>query len=93
VHVPRGNLEFSIEGRLTDKNAPIAVYCAGGVRSAFAAKTLQDLGYTDVVSIIGGFNKWKDEGLVWTTPSTSRPTSASVTSVTCCCPKWVRPVR
>jgi molybdopterin/thiamine biosynthesis adenylyltransferase/rhodanese-related sulfurtransferase len=70
VHVPRGNLEFSIEGRLPDKNAPIAVYCAGGVRSAFAAKTLQDLGYTDVVSIIGGFNKWKDEGLEWITPRT-----------------------
>ena len=68
VHVARGNLEFSVEGRLPDKDAPIAVYCAGGVRSAFAAKTLQDLGYTDVVSIIGGFNKWKDEGLVWTTP-------------------------
>ena len=44
------------------------MYCAGGVRSAFATKTLQDLGYTDVVSIIGGFNKWKDEGLAWTTP-------------------------
>jgi len=68
VHLPRGNLEFSVEGRLPDKNAPIAVYCAGGVRSAFAAKTLQDLGYTDVVSVIGGFNKWKDEGLTWTTP-------------------------
>ena len=68
VHLPRGNLEFSVEGRLPDKNAPIAVYCAGGVRSAFAAKTMQDLGYTDVVSIIGGFNKWKDEGLTWTTP-------------------------
>ena len=70
VHVPRGNLEFSIEGRLNDKNAPIAIYCAGGVRSAFAAKTLQDLGYSDVVSIIGGFNKWKDEGLDWSTPRT-----------------------
>ena len=70
VHVPRGNLEFSIEGRLPDKHAPIAVYCAGGVRSAFATKTLQDLGYTDVVSITGGFNKWKDEGLTWTTPRT-----------------------
>jgi molybdopterin/thiamine biosynthesis adenylyltransferase/rhodanese-related sulfurtransferase len=68
VHLPRGNLEFSVEGRLPDKSAPIAVYCAGGVRSAFAAKTLQDLGYTDVVSVIGGFNKWKDEGLTWTTP-------------------------
>ena len=70
IHVPRGNLEFSVEGRLPDKSVPIAVYCAGGVRSAFAAKTLQDLGYTDVVSVIGGFNKWKDEGLAWTTPRT-----------------------
>ncbi len=68
VHIPRGNLEFSVESRLTDKHAPIAVYCAGGVRSAFATKTLQDLGYTDVVSIAGGFNKWKDEGLVWDVP-------------------------
>ena len=73
VHVPRGQLEFSIEGRLPDKSKPIAIYCAGGVRSAFAAKTLQDLGYTDVVSVIGGFNKWKDDGLPWTTPRTLTP--------------------
>src|ERR1700739_2202148 len=70
VHVPRGQLEFSIEGRLPNKTAPIAVYCAGGTRSAFAAKTLQELGYTDVVSVSGGFNKGKDEGLVWGTPQT-----------------------
>jgi molybdopterin/thiamine biosynthesis adenylyltransferase/rhodanese-related sulfurtransferase len=68
IHVPRGQLEFSIEGRLSDKGAPIAIYCAGGTRSAFAAKTLQDLGYLDVVSVAGGFNKWKDEGLDWSTP-------------------------
>ncbi len=68
VHIPRGQLEFAVEGRLLDKNAPIAVYCAGGVRSAFAAKTLQELGYTDVVSVIGGFNRWKDEGLTWAAP-------------------------
>ncbi len=70
VHVPRGQLEFSIEGRLSDKSAPIAVYCAGGTRSAFAAKTLQDLGYRDVVSIAGGFNRWNDEGHAWSTPQT-----------------------
>ncbi|HUX05201.1 MAG TPA: molybdopterin-synthase adenylyltransferase MoeB [Acidimicrobiales bacterium] len=70
IHVARGTLEFSVEGRLPDKHAPVAVYCAGGVRSAFAAKTLQDLGYTDVVSVIGGFNRWKDEGLTWVTPRT-----------------------
>jgi len=70
IHVPRGQLEFNVEGRIPDKNAHLAVYCAGGVRSAFAAKTLQDLGYTDVVSVIGGFNKWKDDGLAWSTPQT-----------------------
>ncbi len=68
VHIPRGQLEFSVEARLLDKDASVAVYCAGGVRSAFAARTLQELGYTNVVSVIGGFNKWKDEGLPWSTP-------------------------
>ncbi len=70
LHVPRGQLEFSIEGRLPDKDAPVAIYCAGGTRSAFAAKTLQDLGYAEVVSVVGGFNRWKDEGLPWATPRT-----------------------
>ena len=70
VHIARGQLEFSVEGRIVDKTTPVAIYCAGGTRSAFAAKTLQDLGYQDVVSVIGGFNKWKDEGLPWKTPQT-----------------------
>ncbi len=73
VHIPRGQLEFAVEGRLLDKSAPIAVYCAGGVRSAFAARTLQELGYADVVSVAGGFNRWKDEGLPWTTPRALSP--------------------
>jgi molybdopterin/thiamine biosynthesis adenylyltransferase len=46
----------------------VVVYCAGGVRSAFAAKTLQELGYTDVVSMAGGFGRWKDEGRDWKVP-------------------------
>ena len=70
IHIPRGHLEFQVEGRLVDKSAPVVVYCAGGVRSAFAAKTLGDLGYTDVVSVDGGFNRWKDEGRPWITPQT-----------------------
>ena len=73
IHIPRGHLEFQVEGRLTDKDAPVVVYCAGGVRSAFATKTLLDIGYRDVVSVIGGFNRWKDEGRVWTTPQTLTP--------------------
>ena len=63
VHVPRGQLEFNVEGRLADKAGRVIVYCAGGVRSAFAARTLEELGYTDVVSMAGGFNRWKDDGL------------------------------
>jgi molybdopterin/thiamine biosynthesis adenylyltransferase/rhodanese-related sulfurtransferase len=68
IHLPRGHLEAQVEGKLLDKNAPVVVYCAGGVRSAFAAKTLQELGYTDVSSVVGGFGKWKDEGRPWKTP-------------------------
>ena len=68
IHIPRGHLEAQVEGRITDKSAPVIAYCAGGVRSAFAAKTLQELGYTDVVSMAGGFGKWKDEGRNWKKP-------------------------
>ena len=70
MHIPRGHLESQVEGRLVDKAAPVVVYCAGGVRSAFAARTLQELGYTDVVSMVGGFGRWKDEGRPWRTPVT-----------------------
>jgi sulfur-carrier protein adenylyltransferase/sulfurtransferase len=68
IHIPRGHLEAQIENRVSDKNKPVVVYCAGGVRSAFAAKTMQELGYTDVLSMAGGFGRWKDEGRPWTTP-------------------------
>lgn len=68
VHVARGSLELEVEGRIPDKSKPVVVYCAGGVRSAFAAKTLAELGYSDVASMAGGFNRWKDEGHPWSTP-------------------------
>ena len=73
IHIPRGNLESNIEGRIADRTAPVVVYCAGGTRSAFAAKTMQELGYTDVASMIGGFNRWKDEGRDWRTPQVLSP--------------------
>jgi molybdopterin/thiamine biosynthesis adenylyltransferase/rhodanese-related sulfurtransferase len=73
IHIPRGHLEAQVEGRILDKNAPVVVYCAGGVRSAFAAKTLQELGYTDVFSMAGGFGRWKDEGRPWKTPVVLTP--------------------
>src|SRR3954462_12994202 len=65
VHIPRGNLESQIENKVADRDVPVVVYCAGGTRSAFAAKTLADLGYTDVVSMTGGFGRWKNEGRAW----------------------------
>ena len=68
VHIPRGFLELQVEGKVPDKDAPIVVYCAGGVRSAFAAASLQDLGYTNVLSMAGGFGKWKNEGRSWKAP-------------------------
>ena len=70
VHIPRGHLESQVESRLTDRDAPIVVYCAGGTRSAFAAKSLADLGYTNVESMAGGFNQWKNEGRQWDVPKT-----------------------
>ncbi len=73
LHIPRGTLETSIEGRIPDKSAHVVVYCAGGTRSAFAAETMQELGYTDVASMIGGFNRWKDEGRQWSAPTSLTP--------------------
>jgi molybdopterin/thiamine biosynthesis adenylyltransferase/rhodanese-related sulfurtransferase len=69
LHISRGHLEAQIEARIVEKTAPVLVYCAGGVRSAFATKTLHELGYTNVVSVAGGFQKWKDEGRAWRTPA------------------------
>ena len=69
VHIARGHLEAQVETKIVDKSANVIVYCAGGVRSAFAAKTLQELGYTNVLSMAGGYGKWKDEGRAWTTPA------------------------
>ncbi len=73
VHIPRGHLEAQVEARISGHDTPIVVYCAGGVRSAFAAKTLGELGYTNVVSMAGGFGRWKDEGKPWKTPASLTP--------------------
>jgi sulfur-carrier protein adenylyltransferase/sulfurtransferase len=73
LHIPRGTLEGAIEGRIPDKSTPVLIHCASGVRSAFAAKTLTELGYTDVASVAGGFNKWKDEGRDWAAPRKLSP--------------------
>jgi molybdopterin/thiamine biosynthesis adenylyltransferase/rhodanese-related sulfurtransferase len=73
VFIPRGHLESQAENKLPQRDAPIVVYCAGGTRSAFAAKTLSDLGYTNVVSMTGGFGRWKNEGRAWITPAVLTP--------------------
>ncbi len=73
VFIPRGHLESQVENRIPDRDTPIVVYCAGGVRSAFAAKTLAELGYRDVVSMAGGFGRWKNEGRPWVTPAVLNP--------------------
>ena len=70
LHLPRGLLELQVEGRVPDKDRKIIVYCAGGTRSALAAQALGQLGYSDVASMAGGFNKWKDEGRDWAAPRT-----------------------
>ncbi len=60
--IPRGLLELRIENAVPDRGTPLAIYCAGGVRSVLAAKTLLDLGYQDVVSLAGGFSRWAQTG-------------------------------
>ena len=68
VFIPRGQLESQIENKIPDKDATVLIHCASGVRSVFAAKTMAELGYADVASVAGGFNKWKDEGREWSVP-------------------------
>jgi molybdopterin/thiamine biosynthesis adenylyltransferase/rhodanese-related sulfurtransferase len=73
VHVPRGNLESRIERVAPDKERPVVLYCAAGNRSAFGAKTLGQLGYTNVHSLAGGFEDWKRDGLEIVLPRTLSP--------------------
>ena len=75
--IPRGHLEAQVESKIADKDTPLVVYCAGGVRSAFAAKTLQELGYTNVASMAGGFGRWKNEGRAWIIPAVLTPEQRS----------------
>ena len=73
VLVPRGNLESRIERIAPDKSQSVVLYCAVGARSAFAAKTLSELGYTDVHSLAGGIEDWKRDGLGIVMPRTLSP--------------------
>ncbi|MBX3260295.1 MAG: molybdopterin-synthase adenylyltransferase MoeB [Labilithrix sp.] len=68
ISIPRGFLEIQVEGRVPDKSTKIVAYCAGGTRSALAAKTLAELGYTNVETANPGFVRWKDLGYPTDTP-------------------------
>ncbi|MGH2994884.1 MAG: molybdopterin-synthase adenylyltransferase MoeB [Gaiellaceae bacterium] len=67
-HIPRGSLESRIEQAAPDRTRPVIVYCASGNRSAFAAKTLEELGYESVASLTGGFTDWKRNGFGFDVP-------------------------
>ena len=71
--IPRGFLEARIEKHVADRAAPIVLYCASGNRSLFGARSLAELGYTNVRSLAGGFTAWKRAGLPWETPAALRP--------------------
>lgn len=62
VTITRGYLEFKIEYRIPDKNSQIVIYCCTGKRGTLAAKTLKDMGYTNVSSLKGGIKKWVSDG-------------------------------
>jgi molybdopterin/thiamine biosynthesis adenylyltransferase/rhodanese-related sulfurtransferase len=62
LHVPRGWFESRVEQAVPDRTRPIVVYCQSGIRSAFAARTLEELGYEDVRNLAGGFTDWKRNG-------------------------------
>jgi molybdopterin/thiamine biosynthesis adenylyltransferase/rhodanese-related sulfurtransferase len=65
LSVPRGFLDIRIEEAVPDKQAPVLLYCAGGTRSLLAGRTLKEMGYTNVVSMAGGFGAWKGAGHPW----------------------------
>ncbi|MCG5053191.1 MAG: molybdopterin-synthase adenylyltransferase MoeB [Myxococcales bacterium] len=66
--IPRGFLELRIEEQVPEKSSEVIIYCAGGTRSALAAKSLEALGYANVSSMAGGFTAWKRAGLAFDRP-------------------------
>lgn len=70
LHVPRGFLELQIEEAVPDKDQPVLLYCAGGVRSALAAETLKQMGYSQPISMAGGYTAWRNAGLATVQPRT-----------------------
>jgi len=77
ILIPQGKIEESIKERIPDHDQPIIAMCAGGVRSAFAAVALNELGYKNVVSMDGGFNLWKQQGRSWVSSQILKPEQRS----------------
>ena len=73
IYTGRGRLEQRIEGLVPDKTRPLVVYCSAGSRSAFSAKALEELGYSNVVNLAGGFADWKRNGFEVTIPRVLSP--------------------
>lgn len=63
VHIGKGVIERDIEAKVPDPATPLVLYCGGGFRSALAADALQKMGYTNVVSMDGGWSAWVKAGL------------------------------
>ena len=63
IHLGKGVIERDIEAKIPDPDADIVLYCGGGFRSALAAEALQNMGYTKVSSMDGGYRAWKTAGL------------------------------
>ena len=61
-HLGKGIIERDIETIIPDKQAPMVLYCGGGFRSVLAADALQQMGYTNVVSMDGGIKAWREAG-------------------------------
>ena len=62
VHLGKGIIERDIETTVPDKSTELILYCGGGYRSALAADVLQQMGYTNVFSMAGGWKAWKESG-------------------------------
>lgn len=71
--IPRGFLELKIEDLVPERDREVILYCAGGTRSALAARSLQELGYTRVTSMAGGFRAWKNAGYAFERPRSLSP--------------------
>ena len=63
IHLGKGVIERDIETKIPDKATTVVLYCGGGFRSALAADTLQQMGYSNVISLDGGWRAYQESGL------------------------------